>query len=309
MGAGGNGIGLAASHRNAPLESHQLQRDLPLVVVHRHHHVKVSRQCADEQRVRRVGTRHVPPSLPDHLLDGGLDHVHFLSPAQTKLAAVGVQRRYRDPRLVAKALSRDLCQLDSLPQVLLRNVGAYIADGNVAGGPHRHQVVHHVDLAERRGQIEGMGQIRVLALVVKARHLHGTLVERPEHEALDLSRLAQLNRRVQLQKVAGAAVLVCLAVHHLLRILIFQVQHRETPGPVALIHVLHRVVRHITANHLQTVLKHPHVTDDYRAEIICVKILHGQLGHQLRAHARGVAQQYANNRQFAHEKFLRFFFP
>ena len=307
MGAGGNGIGLAARHRDAPLEAYQLQRDLSLVVIHGHHHVEVARQGADEQRIRGVGARHVPPRLLHHFLNGGLDHIHFLTSAQAELAAVGVQSRHRDPRLVPEALTGDLRQLDGLPQVLLRDVGAYLADGDMAGGPHRHQVVHHVDLAEWRGQIERVGQVCMFALVVKARHLHGALVEGPEYEALNLPGLAQVNGRVQLQKVAGAAVLIGLSVDHLFRILILQVQHRVAPGPVALTQIADDVVGHIPSDHLQPVLEHPHVADDHRTEVIRVKVLHSQLGHQLRAYTGRVAQQHANNRQFAHVLLLHFF--
>ena len=154
-----------------------------------------------------------------------------------------------------------------------------------------------------------MGQIGVLALIVETCHLHGALVEGPEHETFDLTGLAQFDGRVQLQKVAGSAIGVRLAVHHLLGVLILQVQHRIAPLPVALAQIADDVVGHIAANHLQAVLKHPHVADDHRAAIIRVVVGHSQLGHQFGAHTGRVAQKNAQNRQFIHENFPPFLFP
>ena len=140
-------------------------------------------------------------------------------------------------------------------------------------------------------------------------HLHGALVEGSEDKALDLAGLAQLNGRVQLQKVAGAAVGVGLAVDHLLRILILQVQDRIAPLPVALAQIADDVVRHVTAHDLQTVLEHPQIADDHGAAVVGIVVGHSQLSHQLGAHTGGVAQKNAQNRQFTHENFPPFLFP
>ena len=217
---------------------------------------------------------------------------------------MGIQGRHGDAGLVAQALSGDLAQLDGLPEGSLGEVGADLADGDVAGGPDGHEIVHHVDLTEGGGEVEGVGQVCMLALVVEPRHLHGPLVEGPEDKALDLPGLAELNSGVQLLEVAGPAVGVGLAVGHLGGVLVLQVQHGEALGPVAFAEVADHVVGHAAAHHLQAVLEHAQVSDDDGAAVVLVVIPQGQHSHQLRANAGGVSQKDAEDRLFTHKSYL-----
>ena len=276
-------------------------------MIHGDHHIKVALQSADEQGIGGVRTSDVPTGLLDHLLDGGLDHIHFLAAAQTELTAVRVQSSHGDAGLVAQALTGDLAQLDGLTQVALGDHAADLADGHMARGTDGHQIVHHVDLTEGGLEVKGMGKISVLTLIVHTGHLHSALVEGAKDDALDLTGLAEFNGSIQLLEIAGATVGVGFAVNHLIGILIFQIQNGVALGPVALAQVVDDVMGHVTTHDLQAVLKHPQVTDDHGPAVISVIVLHSQHGHQLRANAGGVAQQDAENGLFTHIKYLHRF--
>ena len=214
---------------------------------------------------------------------------------------MGIQRSHSDTGLVTQALAGDLAQLDGLPQGGLSQSGADFADGDVAGSADGHQVVHHVDLAERRGQSEGIRQVGMLALVVHAGHLHGTLVEGAKDKALNFTGLAQLNGGVQLVQITRSAVLVGLTVDDLGGVLVLQVQNGVALLPVTLVQIVNDIVGYVTAHHLQTVLKHAQVADDDRPAVVGVIVLYCQHSHQLRTNTSGVPQQNTEDGFFAHK--------
>ena len=114
-------------------------------------------------------------------------------------------------------------------------------------------------------------------------------MEGAKDEALNLTSLAQVNGGVQLVQVASAAVLAGFAVDYLVGVLILQVQNGVTLLPIALAQVIDDVVGSITAHDLQAVLKHPQVTDDNGAAVVCVIVLDRQHGDQLRSYTGRIA--------------------
>ena len=66
------------------VERQQLHRDVPLVMVHRHHDVELALDRAQKDRIRRLGVGHVQAARAGRL-DGGDDLARFVVAEQPAL--------------------------------------------------------------------------------------------------------------------------------------------------------------------------------------------------------------------------------
>src|SRR5215471_2771994 len=87
----------ASGDGDATLEALELRRDLTLVMVHAEHPVIVTRERLEEDGIRGKGPSAVDAATRG-LGHGGRDDLNLLAAEQAILAAVGIERRYRDPR-------------------------------------------------------------------------------------------------------------------------------------------------------------------------------------------------------------------
>src|SRR5262249_56115526 len=85
-----------AEKRHAAIETHQLHRDLALVVVHRQHGVESAAFSAKENGVRRERP-FGEDTLPLASLHRRADHVDLLAPEIAAVARVWLQPNHRNP--------------------------------------------------------------------------------------------------------------------------------------------------------------------------------------------------------------------
>ena len=87
--------GKSTTERNSPIKAEQLQGNLSLIVIHRHHTVKVTASRGDEQGVGREGSFNFRSVCPG-LFNRRPDHRDLFSPKQPSFARVRIQRGNRD---------------------------------------------------------------------------------------------------------------------------------------------------------------------------------------------------------------------
>ena len=88
---------LPAAGRGIDLEAEQLDRDVPLVVIHRDHRVELAGAQLDEDGVARHRADHVE-AVGDRLGDGRRRDVDILPAEQPALAGMRIERRDGDLR-------------------------------------------------------------------------------------------------------------------------------------------------------------------------------------------------------------------
>ncbi len=88
----------AAHQRDAAIETHQLHRDLALVVIHRHDRVEVAASRAHEHRVGRERARRRATPSRARRFDGRRDDVDLLAAEVAAVAGVRIEPGDRDAR-------------------------------------------------------------------------------------------------------------------------------------------------------------------------------------------------------------------
>src|SRR3989344_7255294 len=207
VGRCGDGNGQATLNRDATGEAHQLERDLPLVVIHRHDRVKGAGVALDleENRVARVRSfRRDSKRLG--LAHRWADDVQFFTAERAVVAVVRVQTADADARFFqAVALEGGVDQLNRFHHPLLAEQPRHFSQRDVRGHPRSPEIVEHVELAEWPVEIQQLGEPVQLIVVGHAGHVQRGLVQRPEQYCVGGPGFGQAQRFFQRVEAVATA--------------------------------------------------------------------------------------------------------
>ena len=134
------------------IETHQLHRDLALVVVHRQHRIKRAAFGAKEDGIGREWPFDTD-AVPLACLHRRRNHVDLLAAEIAAVAGVRIEPGNRDPRTrEAGAAHAGIRQSQRAGDTLFRQPGRDLRERNVRGHPRIPQSVEDVELAGRAFQ-------------------------------------------------------------------------------------------------------------------------------------------------------------
>ena len=194
----------AQGHIHPLVQAQVLHRDQPLVVVHRHHHIK----CAGffwgaagphKYRVRRLGAFHVQALRPRDC-NGGGNVLDLFAPHMACLARVGIEPSHRNARRPAQRLGERLVgDANGLQHMGGGNGVDRVAQGHmdadqhsaqrVVGQHHAHgHLLHGHPRMARRFGLQQLG----MPGEIYARQMQRLLVQRRGHHAVDFATQCRL---------------------------------------------------------------------------------------------------------------------
>ena len=190
--------------RRIDLEAEQLDRDVPLVVVHGDHGVVLAGAQLDEDGVAGHRADHVE-AVGDRFGDRRRGDVDVLPAEQPAFARMRVERRDGDRRRGMPSRQRLVGEVDDAAQplrrqplrhVLQRDMGGDVADAHVAVREHHHRPAHAGEI----GQHLGMAGIVVAGLVERL------LVERRGDDGADPAGLGEAHALLDGQVGEASAI-------------------------------------------------------------------------------------------------------
>lgn len=121
----------ADGHIHAAIEILELDRDMPLIVVHRDDEIELASRCPMKQAVRRPGTCNIDPLGPSRL-HRRFNLLLFFAAKEPLLSRVRVQAGHRDPRPVKIPCPANVvCQADHLQYTLFFDPITRLPKGDV----------------------------------------------------------------------------------------------------------------------------------------------------------------------------------
>ena len=189
--------GKSTRDRNPLIEPHDLQCDLPLIVVHRHNAVEVATKRLNKKCIRGVRSRNAICVIAFvRRSNRWCDHVDFLPTACTVLPRMRVERSNSNLRLYnPRVAQRRIHEFDRASDGGRCQMFTDILHRDVARRARRPHPAHCIDLSEGRRVSEEMRNVVVLTLIVRTvRLFHARiflqhrLIEWAKAEARDFSR-------------------------------------------------------------------------------------------------------------------------
>ena len=199
-GAGGDRNRQAAEQGHAAVETHQLHRDLALVVVHRDHRVVVAAPRRHENGVGGERAARVDAGGA-HFFHRRSDDLDLFRAHGAAVAGVRVQAGDRDARLVhpggALVVMDDA---DRCAHLVDADLAGDVLERNVRGDARGPQLAGDIEFGGGAGHIEQVGVIAQLVLVGQPGQAHRALVERREQDTVDVAGLDRAARQFQAGK-------------------------------------------------------------------------------------------------------------
>ena len=158
---------------------------------------KSPRRAARNTRVRRQRTARVD-ALATRSLDRGRDDVDLLAPDRAAVARMRIESRDGDARRrVARGLEVAIGDAHGGAHALLRDRVGHVAQRNVRRDARRPQRAGDVELADEARDAEFFLQVAKLVFLRETAEAHRVLVERREHDAVDLAAFRGVRRRLE----------------------------------------------------------------------------------------------------------------
>ena len=117
------------------IEPHQFHRDLSLVMIHRHHRIKLTALSPDENRIGRMRSIRLDPKLLN-FFNSGFDDVAFLGAEIPSVTGMGIKFCHTNPGHRNTSIQKGLMRhLDRIEDTLFCNQGSDVLQRNMRSNP------------------------------------------------------------------------------------------------------------------------------------------------------------------------------